>query len=170
MCQFGASGRQRAPWEGTVFGITTAPDTLDDPDEDLRPSTIFCGGLDEFGDRFSAFDDESGAALVIEVRRIQRNAQMLIKGGREVGGCDGPFVNRTAITLGGANDLAVAKPAAREAHRHHGRPVVTSVGAVLGAESRGPAKLAHGDDQHVVQHPAIVEVTDQGRDEMVEHR
>ena len=70
----------------------------------------------------------------------------------------------------GADHLPVPQPAAGQRHRHHDRPVVAAVGAALRAHLRRAAELAHRDHQHVVEQPALVEVADQRRDQVVEER
>src|SRR6185436_16738251 len=91
-------------------------------------------GLDQFSYRRAVLDDEHRPALVVEVGRIQRDAEVMINRRRDVARRDGPFGNFAAIPRAGADDLTVPKSSASHAHRHHVRPVVAAVRAVLCAE------------------------------------
>ena len=64
----------------------------------------------------------------------------------------------------------MANPAAGEEHRRNDGPVIAAVAAALGSEFWRSPELAHGDDECVVQQPAVFEVADQGGDEMIEDR
>ena len=78
---------------------------------------------------------------------VEGHAEVMVDGRREIPGGHRALVDFTAIPGGGTDDLPVSEAAASHDHRHDHRPVVAAVGAALGAQLRGPAELAHGDDQ-----------------------
>jgi hypothetical protein len=75
-----------------------------------------------------------------------------------------------AVLLRRADRLAVPQAAARQAQRHDEGPVIAAVGAPLRAQPGRPAELPHGDDQDVVEPPALLQVVHQGREQVVEER
>src|SRR5438105_393576 len=67
----------------------------------------------------------------------------------------------------GADDLAATDAGAGE----HGRSTVAPVVSTgVGVNSWGPAELAHAHDQRFLQPAALVEIIQQGRQALVQHR
>jgi len=86
---------------------------------------------DQFPERRAVFHDVARAALMIEIRDVERHSHVVINGRRNVARSDRPFLDRTAVAFGRANDLSVVEATARHNHRHHDGPMVAPVGAVL---------------------------------------
>src|SRR5262249_56430961 len=122
------------------------------------------------GDRRAGVGDGGGGVGGVVIAGVEGDAHVVVDRRGEVAGGDGAVLDVPAVGLGGADDLAVAEPAAGHRQRHHHRPVVPAVGAPLSTHHRGPAELAHGQDQGAVEEPALVEVGNEGGDQVVEER
>ena len=48
--------------------------------------------------------------------------------------------------------------------------MIATVGAVLRSHHRRATKLAHRDDQHIIEQAALVEIANQGSQQMIEQR
>src|SRR4051794_32091795 len=57
-------------------------------------------------------DDVAGAAAVVEIGGVQRDAEVTIDRGGQVAGSDGPVLDVAAVALGGADHLAMTVSAA----------------------------------------------------------
>ena len=93
---------------------------------------------------------------------------MVINCRSEVAGRDGTRLDVSAISLAGTDHLPVSETAASHRHRHDNRPVVTPVLAILSSHIRRSPKLAHRDDERIVEQAALVEIFDERREQMVE--
>ena len=126
------------------------------------------------GDRL-ALDQFAGLFQVVEHDRGRIDAEGMIDRGQQVAGMD-------AILDGGGRrlvGLAVDVPACNASAGNHGGVAVGIVVAAVGgaavagdvaAPLRGAAKLADGHHQRFVQQSALVEVDEQLRKCIVEHR
>ncbi len=107
-------------------------------------------------------DNEVRSALIIEVRRIQRDIKVTVNRRRDVSGSHGPFLDRAAVGFGRSDHLAVPQAAPGKCHRHHLRPMVASVRAALSPNLRRAAEFPHGNDQNVIQQAPFFQIAHQG--------
>src|SRR5438094_8177968 len=79
---------------------------------------------DQFADRLAVFHDVARAALMIEIRGVERHAHVVINGRGNIAGGDWPLLDRAAIAFGRANDLPVTEaslPSSSTSRRANGR-------------------------------------------------
>src|SRR2546425_13125031 len=99
----------------------------------MRATSIYRTS-DQFPDGLAVFHDVTRAALMIEIRGVERYAHVVINGRGNIARGDRPLLDCAAVAFGSANDLPVTEAAARHHHRHHDGPMVAPVGAVLRAD------------------------------------
>ena len=75
--------------------------------------------------------------------------------------------NRVAILVRLTDDLPVVQPAAADHDRPACRPVIPT--DVLVDARRSP-KFAHPDEHGMIQHPALLQVTHQSGDTLIQNR
>ena len=87
--------------------------------------------------------------------------------GQDVLGCDRPLLHIATARLARADDSSALQAAAAEQDREAVGPVIAARVAV---DQRRAAELARAADQHVVEHPAVVQVFHERGDGRVERR
>ncbi len=126
------------------------------------------GVLEQLGDRFAAGGhDWIGSSGGIVPHRIEIDAEIAIHGRREILRSDGALGDRTAVTIGGADHLAVPQPTPGHQHRHHGQPVMT---AGLFVDLWRTTELAHHQNQRTVEPATLLEVFDEGVQHAIDSR
>src|SRR5208337_888542 len=88
------------------------------------------------------------------------NLERVAERSHQVGNGDGPVLDLGAVSVRGADHLSAPDAAAGKGHIEHLR-VMIAAGA--GVDLRGPAKLAHPDDQGAPEHAVLLQIADQGR-------
>ena len=88
-------------------------------------------------------------------------------GEREVFGADRVVDGCFAVRIGRADDLSAAYASTGQARASGAGPVVAAAGAV---NLRGPAELAHQDDEGRVEQAAFLEIGKQGGVGVIEGR
>src|SRR5688500_10649358 len=128
------------------------------------------GISNQFPKRLAMLDNAQWPSLMIKIGRVSLNTEMMINGCGKITRCNGSVGNLSAITTCGADHLSMTKSATRHQHRHHIRPMIASIGALLRSEFWGSAELTHGDDQSVIEQSMIFQVAYQGDDQMIKYR
>src|SRR5208337_4650529 len=91
---------------------------------------------------------------------VEADAQAVVDGRGDLGGGDRAVLGGVADLVGGADDGAALDRAAGEQDGPAARVVVAAAG---GVDLGGAAELAEGQDQGVLQQPALGQVLEQRR-------
>src|SRR5271165_6434812 len=130
------------------------------PDCRLRQNPPVGFLAEELADHLSTIDNldrpaDGGLDLLGRVY-LERMAER----SHQIGNSDGPVLDLGAVRVRCADHLATSDAAAGEGHVEHLRVMIA---AGVGVDLRGPAKLAHPDDQGAPEHAVLLQIADQGR-------
>ncbi len=106
------------------------------------------------------FDQVLRSTGEVAERRIGRHAEEAVQRRMHFAKVNRSIGNLAAETIGSANHLSATEAATGDQSPSDLRPMVATG---VGVDSRRAAKLAPGDNSHIVEHAAFIKVADQCR-------
>ncbi len=94
---------------------------------------------------------------------------MLVNRRRQIAGRHGTFRDFTTKSIRRPNHLTMPKISSGKNHGHHYRPMITPVRAPLGPNLGGSSEFSHSNHQDILQQSSLVQVLDQGGEQMIKH-